>query len=373
VDFGFSDDQEMLRGSIRDYLRKEAPPSYARAMTDDPTGTTEKVWHGISELGWLGLNIPERFGGSELGLVDLVVLMEETGSVVFPGPLLSSIGLGTQAILAAGTDAQKRSLLPAIAEGRSRATLAVAEDRGVWAEDAISIAARRENGGFVVAGTKLFVPDARSADVIVVAARVDDQPALLALPRDAEGLTVTPMSTMDRTRKLDVVELRGVRADESRLLGGSPLPKGALERLLDVARVLLAAESCGAADATIKLSVDYVQIRKQFDRPIGTFQAIQHKLADMKVALENARSLVYYAAWALETGAEDARLAAAMAKAYASDACTKIAGDAIQVHGGIGFTWEHDLQLYFKRIKSNELTYGDGSANRERIADLLSL
>jgi alkylation response protein AidB-like acyl-CoA dehydrogenase len=373
VDFGFSDDQEMLRGSIRDYLRQEAPPSYARAMTDDESGTTDKVWRGISELGWLGLNIPERFGGSDLGLLELVILMEETGGVVFPGPLMSSTGLGTQAILAVGSDAQKRELLPAIAEGRSRATLAVAEDSGVWAEDAISATAAREEGGYVVSGTKLFVPDARSADVIIVVALLDGRPVLLALPRETEGLTITPMSTMDRTRKLDVVELRGARADESQLLGGSPLPKGTLERLLDVARVLLAAESCGAADAAIKLSVDYVQIRKQFDRPIGAFQAIQHKLADMKVALENARSLVYYAAWALETGAEDARLAAAMAKAYSSDACTKIAGDAIQVHGGIGFTWEHDLQLYFKRIKSNELTYGDGSANRERIADLLSL
>ncbi len=373
MDFGFSDDQEMLRGSIHDYLRQEAPPSYARAMTDDAMGTTEKVWRGVSALGWLGLNIPERFGGSELGLLDLVILMEETGSVVFPGPLMSTAGLGTQAILAAATEPQKRTLLPAIAEGRSRVTLAVAEESGVWAEDTLSTQVTREGSGFRVSGTKLFVPDARSADLILVAALLDGGPALLALPRDAEGLTVTPMSTMDRTRKLDVVELGGVQVGENDLLGGAPLRKGVLDRLLDVARVLVAAESCGAADATIKLSVDYVQIRKQFDRAIATFQAIQHKLADMKVALENSRSLVYYAAWALETGAEDARLAAAMAKAYSSDACTKIAGDAIQVHGGIGFTWEHDLQLYFKRIKSNELTYGDGSANRERIADLLSL
>ena len=373
MDFGFSEDQEMLRTSVRDYLHAEAPPAFARAMTADATGTTETVWRAISELGWLGLAVPESYGGSGLALLDLAIVMEETGGVVFPGPLMSTVALGTQAILIAGSAAQQETLLKPIAEGRSRVTVAVAEARGLWSDGGIDATAKRDGEGYVLAGTKLFVPDARSADRIVVAARLDGGVALFVVPRETRGVRVTPMATIDETRKLDTVEIEGAHVAGDAVLGGGPLAAGVLDRLIDVARVLLAAESCGAADAALKLSVDYVQIRKQFDRAIATFQAIQHKLADMKVALENARSLVYYAAWALETRAADAPLAAAMAKAYSSDACTKVAADAIQVHGGIGFTWEHDLQLYFKRIKSNELTYGDASANREHIADLLKL
>jgi alkylation response protein AidB-like acyl-CoA dehydrogenase len=340
-------------------------------MMSDPVGATEKVWRAISELGWLGLGIPESYGGSGLGILDLAIVMEETGGVVFPGPLMSTICLGAPAILAVGTEEQKKRFLSPVATGRARVTLAVAEVGGVWSEVAIETTATREGSGFVLTGLKLFVPDARSADTIVVAAKLGNESALFAVACDA--VTVTPMSTIDETRKLDVVELAGVHVDAGDFLGGAAAAPGTLERLIDIARVLVAAESCGAAAATLKLSVEYAQLRKQFDRPIATFQAIQHKLADMKVALENARSLVYYAAWALETRSADERLAAAMAKAYASDACTKIAADAIQVHGGIGFTWEHDLQLYFKRIKSNELTYGDATANRERVAELLEL
>ena len=371
MDFGFSEDQEMLRSSVRDYLRAEAPASYARAMMTDAVGSTEKVWRGISELGWLGLAVPETYGGSGLGLLDLAIVMEEAGAVVFPGPLMSTICLGTPALVAAGSEAQKQRYLPELAAGKLRVTLAVAEAAGIWSEAAVGVTAKREGSSILLSGEKLFVPDARSADVILVAAKLEGKIALFALPRDAAK--ITPLSTIDETRKLDVVTLENVRIGDDAVLGGGALEAGALDRLIDIARVLVAAEMCGAADASLKLSVEYVQIRKQFDRAIATFQAIQHKLADMKVALENARSLVYYAAWALDSRAEDERLAAAMAKAYASDACTKIAGDAIQVHGGIGFTWEHDLHLYFKRIKSNELTYGDASANRERIAGMLKL
>ena len=203
--------------------------------------------------------------------------------------------------------------------------------------------------------------------------KIDGRAAIALVPRDAHGLRVEAMHTIDRTRKLDVVSLDGVAIEADGVLGGGPLADGTLARLVDIARVMTAAEMCGAADAALMMSVDYVKIRTQFDRPIATFQAVQHKLADMKVALENSRSLVYYAAWALDTKAADGSRAAAMAKAYASDACVKVVADAIQVHGGIGFTWEHDLHLYFKRVKSGELTYGDAADNREAVADELEL
>lgn len=373
MDFGFSEDQELLRAVVRDYLRAKTPAAYARAMMDNPLGITDEAWRGIAELGWLGLAVPEAYGGSGLGFLDLAIVMEEAGEVVMPGPFMSTAALATPALLAHGTDAQKSRYLPAIAAGRMRGTLAFAEEAGRWADDAVDTTADFRDGRYVLTGTKLFVPDARSADILLVVAKLDGRGGILVVPRTAPGVTVTPMHTIDETRKLDVVELDGVIVDADALVGALPLPDGALERLVDVARVLLAAEMCGAADAALEMSVEYVKIREQFDRKIATFQAVQHKLADMKVVLENARSLVYYAAWALDTSSEDRRIAAAMTKAYASDACVKVVADAIQVHGGIGFTWEHDLQLYFKRVKSSELTYGDASANRRTVAEILKL
>ena len=373
MDFGFNEDQQLLRSAARDYLRAETPPSYARAMMDDPIGTTEKVWRSLADLGWLGLTIPETLGGSGLGFLDLALLMEEAGGVVLPGPLMSTTALATPAILAHGTDVQRQRLLPAIAAGRLRGTLAFAEAPGIWSTRAIAATADQNSGGYVLRGTKLFVPDARSSDVVLVVTTIGDRFGLFLVPRDAAKLRISPMHVIDETRKLDVVELDGVEVADADLLGGAPLADVALDRLVDVARVLLSAEMCGAADAALTLAVEYTKIRRQFDRPIATFQAIQHKLADMKVLLENARSLVYYSAWALDTRSDDERLSAAMTKAYASDACVKVVADSIQVHGGIGFTWEHDLHLYFKRVKSAELTYGDGSANRRTVAELLDL
>jgi len=373
VDFGFNEDQELLRSVVRDYLRKKTPTTYARAMMDDPLGTTEEVWRGIAELGWLGLTVPEAYGGSGLGFLDLAIVMEETGAVVLPGPFMSTTALATPAIVRHGTESQKQRHLPEIAAGKARATLAFAESPGRWEEDAIAATAEPRGKRYGLRGTKLFVPDARGADWLLVVAKVAGRAGLFVVPRETQGLTIEPMGTIDQTRKLDVVELDDVLVDADALLGEAPLTDGALERLVDIAKVLLSAEMCGAAAASLALSVEYSKIREQFDRKIATFQAIQHKLADMKVLLENARSLVYYAAWALDTASEDERMAAAMTKAYASEACVKVVADAIQVHGGIGFTWEHDLQLYFKRVKSSELTYGDATANRRTVAGILRL
>jgi alkylation response protein AidB-like acyl-CoA dehydrogenase len=358
---------------VRDYRRTKTPPAYARAMMDDAIGITEDVWRGIAELGWLGLAIPEAYGGSGLGYLDLAIVMEQAGEVVLPGPFMSTTALATPAILNHGTDSQKQRCLPAIAAGKMRATLSFAEEPGRWARDAIAATAEKRSGQYVLCGTKLFVPDARSADLLLVVAKLDVGEGIFVVPRDARGLEISPMHAIDETRKLDVVDLDCVEVPADSLLGGTPMADGSLERLVDIARVLLAAEMCGAANAAIALSVEYVKIREQFDRKIATFQAIQHKLADMKVLLENARSLVYYAAWALDTASNDQHMAAAMTKAYASEACVKVVAEAIQVHGGIGFTWEHDLQLYFKRVKSAELTYGDATANRRAVAQMLKL
>jgi alkylation response protein AidB-like acyl-CoA dehydrogenase len=371
VDFGFTDEQEQLRTAVRDYFGRELPVTFARAMLDDAVGFTQEEWRGLSDLGWLGLAVPEDVGGSGLGLLDLVLALEEAGAVALPGAFGSTVSLSLPLLLGASDDAQRRAFVPEAASGRRRLASAIAEKRGRWSLDGIETSAQRDGSGFTITGTKLFVPDAGEADTLLVACRLDDGVGYFILPTEVPGLAISPMETVDRTRRLFACELAGVRLEAACLLGGRAFPAAHLDSLIDRAKVALAAGMVGAADRTLAMTVEYVGMRKQFDRAIATFQAVQHRCADMKVAVEHARSLVYYAAWALDTGASDARLAAAMAKAFASDACPRVAADAVQLHGGIGFTWEHDLHIYFKRLKADEQTYGDATANRELVARLL--
>jgi alkylation response protein AidB-like acyl-CoA dehydrogenase len=290
--------------------------------------------------------------------------------------------LGGLAIREAGSDAQKAAWLPRIASGEARATLALLEDSARWDAAGVEVAAKPgKSGGFVLSGTKLFVPDGHTADLLVVAARTakptKDDPAhgvsLFLVPADRKGVTTSLLPTMDQTRKLAEVSLRRVEVGADALLG--PLHQGwpIAARVLDRATVALCAEMCGGAQKVLDLSTEYAKMRVAFGKPIGTYQAVKHRCADMLVAVENAKSISYYAAWAADQDAPDAALAASMAKAFVSDAYRKVAGDGIQVHGGIGFTWEHDLHLYFKRAKGSEVAFGDATLHRERVARLLEL
>jgi alkylation response protein AidB-like acyl-CoA dehydrogenase len=371
LDFGFSEQQEQLRAAVRDYFSRELPVTFARAMLEDATGFTQDAWRGLSDLGWLGLAVPEDLGGSGLGLLDLTLVLEEAGAVALPGAFGSTVSLSLPLLLAASDDAQRRAFVAEAANGRRRLASAIAERRGRWSLDAIETVATRDGSGFTIAGTKLFVADAGEADTLMTACRLDDGVGYFILPTEVPGLTIEPMETIDRTRRLFVVRFENVRLEAACLLGGRAMPASSLDSLIDRAKVALAAGMVGAADRALAMTVEYVRMREQFGRAIATFQVIQHRCADMKVAVEHARSLVYYAAWALDTNAPDARLAAAMAKAFASDACPRVAADAVQLHGGIGFTWEHDLHIYFKRLKADEQTYGDATANRELVARLL--
>lgn len=373
MDFGFTEEQEQLRRAVRDYLGKKTPVGFARAMSEVPAGITEEVWRELAGLGWLGLSVEERYGGSGMGVLDLVVLLEEAGAVVFPGPLFSTLALAVPVISTAGSEEQCSRLLGGIVGGERRVAVAVVEDSGVWDASVLGFEVSRDGRGYRLRGTKLFVADARSADAVVVVAPIDGRVGFFEVATDAAGVSIEEMKTVDQTRKLDVVEFDDVGVDESAMLGGHAYEESVFDDLMDVAKVALSAEMCGGADAALTMSVEYAKVRSQFGRTIGSFQAIQHRLADMKVALENARSLVYHAAWAIDAGAEDRRLACAMAKAAASDSCTRVAADAIQVHGGIAFTWEHDMHLYFKRLKGGEHSYGDATVNREQVARLLEL
>ena len=371
MNFGFSAEQEQLRAAVRGFLEKESPLTFARGMLDDEHGTTDAFWRQLADLGWLGLAVPEAHGGSGLGLMDLAIVAEEAGAVVMPGPFHSTVCLALPLVARARASNERDRTLAGIAGGTTKATVAWVEDDGVWRLDGFSTRATTGSEGYVICGKKLFVPDARSADCLLVAASTADGTAVFSVAPDGPGVRIEAMCGIDQTRKLDAVYFDDAVVPAGAKWIGEDVAVEALRGGKDVAQTLLAAEMCGAAAAALELSVEYTKIREQFGRPIATFQALQHKMADMKVAVENARSLAYYAAWALDHDAGDAGLAAAMAKAYASDACVKTVADAIQVHGGVGFTWEHDLHLYLKRVKSAELTYGDASAQREAAARLL--
>ncbi|MGH7277637.1 MAG: acyl-CoA dehydrogenase family protein, partial [Candidatus Rokuibacteriota bacterium] len=329
------------------------------------------------EQGWLGLIYPEEYGGSGLGFVDLTVLMEEMGRSVMPGPFFSSVLLGGLPILEAGSPAQKKEWLPRIAGGEAKATLAWTEPNARWDAAGVAATAKKAGTGWVLGGTKLFVPDAHLADVLVVVARVsegkspEDGIALFLVPKGARGLEVKLLPTMDQTRKLCEVALHDVPVPKEALLGEGGGGWTALARVIERATVALCAEMCGGAQRVLDMTTEYAKIRIAFGKPIGSYQGVKHRAADMLVEIENAKSLTYYAAWAVDERVPEASLAASMAKAYVSDAYRRTAGAGIQLHGGIGFTWEHDLHLYFKRAKACEFTFGDATYHRERVAQLV--
>ena len=375
MDFGFSEEQEMLRQSAREFLEGECPMTYVRQMMDDERGYSEEQWKKMAELGWTGLIVPEEYGGAGLNMVDLVVVLEEMGRMVMPGPFFASVILGGIAIDLGGSAEQKKRLLPDLAAGKTKATLAQVEESGRWDAEGIQLAAKSSGGGFNLTGTKLFVHDAHNADILIVPVRTGgsgaDGVTLLIVDAKGKGVSTRVLKTMDQTRKLCEVQLDGATVGADGVLGevgqGWPL----LDRIVDRAKVALCAEMCGGAQKVLEMSVDYAKVREQFGRPIGSFQAIQHKCANMMVQVESAKSATYYAAWAVANDVAEAHLAACMAKAYCSDAYRYTAAEGIQIHGGIGFTWEHDMHLYFKRAKGSEVTFGDATWNRELVAQVV--
>ena len=377
MNFGFNEEQEMLRSTARKFLENECPSEVVRKLMDTPEGMTPALWGKLAEQGWLGLITPEAYDGMGLGLVDLVVLMEEMGRAVVPGPYFSTVLLGGLGILEAGTEAQKKEWLPKIAAGEKRVTLAWMEPSAQLGPEGVTLAAAEKGGRFTLSGTKLFVPDAHTADAVVVAARTGKPGAegisLFLVPKGAKGLAVTLLPTMDQTRKLCEVTLKDVAVGGDAVLGATGSGWKALSRVLDRATVALCAEMCGGAQKVLDMTVEYAKIRQAFGRPIGSFPGVKHKAADMLVDVENSKSITYYAAWAMDEGVAEGPLAASMAKAYVSDAYRKVSAAGIQLHGGIGFTWEHDLHLYFKRAKGSEFTFGDATYHRERVAQLVNL
>ncbi|MDP3937368.1 MAG: acyl-CoA dehydrogenase family protein [Deltaproteobacteria bacterium] len=381
MDFGFNEEQEMLRNSARSFFERECPTTFVRKMLDDPLGYSPAMWRKIAEMGWTGLLYPEKYGGLGLGMVDLVVVLEEMGRALLPSPFLSTIIEAGSAILLGATEAQRKRLLPQLISGEKTAAFALAEPNGSLSADGIAAraVADRRSGGFVIDGVKALVQGAPGADLLVVAARTrakgpaEKAVSLFLVDAGTPGVTVTPLPSVDGTRRVGEVRLRSVKVGKDALLGRADAAWPVVMKVLDRANVALCAEQAGLAQICLELTVEYAKTRVQFGKPIGVFQAIKHPCAEMLLELESSKSAVYYAAWALDHDPKAAPLAVAMAKSYAGEAGYRIAARSIQLHGGIGFTWEHDLHLYFKRAKTTELTYGGGTHHREQVARAIGL
>ena len=366
MDFGFTPEQEMLRASVRKLLADHCPPALPRAMMADPTGDDPALWRALADLGLVGILVPSEHGGQGGTLLDLVPVLEEMAATMMPGPFFAATLLGGLTLASAADPAQRAALLPAIADGTHRAALVLSVAHGPEVP-AVTLGAEPVGDGVRLRGEVPFVMDAQAASLLVVPVRTPAGPTLLALAADTAGVAITQARTVDMTRRLCTVALDVVVPHDGVLgkLGGAA---PTLERVRRHASVALAVEALGVAQRALDLSVAYANDRKQFGRPIGSFQAVKHKCVDMMVGIETARSLVYYAAWAVTEHAADTASAVAMAKAYASDVATTVTSEAIQVHGGIGFTWEHDLHLYHRRALAISAAFGSPVAHRDAVA-----
>jgi len=376
MDFAFSEEQEMLRSSARTLLAKASPSSVVRKLMETEDAYDPELWKKVAEQGWTALGIPEEYGGFG-SFLDLVVVLEETGRVLLPGPFFETMGMAVPALIEAGTDAQKKEVLSAIASGEARATVAFTEPSGRWDAEGVTLSAQKSGDGWTLSGTKLFVPGAGVADYMVVAARTrgsgEDGITLFLVKGRPQGMTVTALNTLDMTHKWYEVKFEDVGVGADALMGEVDKGWAPLHRALDWATAGICAEMVGGAQKVLEDSVEYAKTRQQFGKPIGIYQAVSHKLADMLLEVESAKSVTYYAAWAVDADAPDRSLACSIAKSYTSDAYRHATGSGIQVHGGIGFTWEHDMHLYFKRAKASEVTLGDPTFHRELVAQALDL
>jgi alkylation response protein AidB-like acyl-CoA dehydrogenase len=376
VNFAFSEEQDQLRDAVRRFLDTKSPSSEVRRLMETTEGYDPAVWNQMAnELGLQSIHIPEEYGGQGFTFVELAIVLEEMGRVLLCAPYFSSVVLAADAIMNAGTKEQQADLLPGIASGETIATLAFTEPNGKWDASGIEMVATGSGDSYTLNGTKMFVIDGHTANLVVVAARTEgssgeDGISFFAVDGDAGGLTRTALSTMDQTRKQARLDFENVSA---RPIGDAGSAWPALSKTLDQAAVGLANEMVGGAQKVLEMSVEYAKVRVQFGRPIGSFQAIKHKCADMLLEVESGKSAAYYAAWAAAEDNEELPVAASLAKAYCSDAYFHSAAENIQIHGGIGFTWEHDAHLYFKRAKSSEILLGDATYHRELLAQRIGI
>ena len=367
----FTEEHQALRAAVREFLEAKASEPEVRRLADAPDGLDTVVWKQLSEmLGLTGLILPEEFGGSGAGHVELGIVLEELGRSLAPVPFFSTVVLGANALLLAGDEDAQRRYLPEIAIGRLRAALAVAEGTQHWSAAAVRTRATDTGTGWVLDGAKDYVLDGATAELVLVLAVVGEQPALFAVDGAAAGLVRTPLETLDRTRRQARIALTATPAT---LVGEVGDGWRIVDAVLDRALVALAAEQLGGAQRVLEMAVDYARTRVQFGRAIGSFQAIKHRCADMLVDVERARAATAHALWSVDHAPAELPAAARLAAAFCSEAYFAAAASNIQVHGGIGFTWEHPAHLYYRRAKSAQLQFGSPSQHREALLQRLGV
>ncbi|MDE3007841.1 MAG: acyl-CoA/acyl-ACP dehydrogenase [Acidobacteriota bacterium] len=371
MNFGFSEEQEELRKMVRRFLEEKSPETEVRRLMATEDGYDPAVWEQMAkELALQGLGIPETYGGQGFGPVELYVVFEEMGAALLCSPYFSSVALAANALLHVGTEENRATYLPDIASGETIATLALTDDAGQWDLSTTSTTASQVNGAWTISGVRSFVTDGALASLILVPAMTPAGLSLFAVQGDADGLSRDRLPTMDQTRKQSRLVLTNTPAT---LIGEAGGALAGLETTLQLAAAALAAEQVGGAQRVLNNSVAYAKERVQFGRPIGSFQAIKHKCADMLLDVESAKSAAYYAAYCAQELNDELPIAASLAKSFCSEAYFHCAAENIQIHGGIGFTWEHHAHLYFKRAKSSELFLGDPAYHRELLAQRLGI
>ncbi len=377
MDLGLSEEQEMLKTSARDFLQKECPKQLVRQLDESDTGYSPELWRKMAELGWTGLVFPEKYGGSGGGFLDLIVLLEEMGHNILPGPFFSTIILGGLTIMAAGNEEQKKEFLPKIAGGEMLLTLALTEPSARYDAPSVRTQAIASTDGYVINGTKLFITDANVADHILCVARTkkgknpEDGITIFLVDAKSPGIKCTLLKTLARDKQCEV-SFDNVSVPQKNMLGkldqGWPVVKETLQK----ATVAKCAEMVGGTQAALEMAVQYAKDRVQFNRPIGSFQAIQHYCANMVTDVDGARFITYKAAWKVNEGLP-AEMDVAIAKAWTSEACGRVTLLAHQIFGAIGFTMDHDIHLYYRRAKAGEIMFGDGDFQRAIVAQELGL
>jgi len=377
MDLGLSEPQEMLRKIARDFLSTECPKQLVREMEEDEKGYSPELWQKVAELGWQGLPFPEQYGGGEGTFLDLAVLLEEMGRACLPGPFFSTVVLGGLTILDVGSEEQKQEFLPQIASGQRIMTLALTESSARYDATGIAVKVAVNNGQYVINGTKLFVPDAHVADWIICVARTrkEEKPengiTLFLVRSGSQGMVCNLLSSLARDKQCEVI-FDNFRVPKENMLGEADQGWAEVSRVLQRAALAKSIEMVGGAQQVLEMTVNYAKERVQFDRPIGSFQAIQHHCANMAVDVDTARLLAYQAAWKLSEGLP-CEMEVALAKAWTSEASRRVASLGHQVHGAIGFTLDHDMQLYSRRAKAAEVAFGDADFYREKLARELEL
>jgi acyl-CoA dehydrogenase len=364
MNFGFSEEQNLLREQVLRFMQDNCPMSQVRELVASDTPLDRGLWQQMADLGWLGMITPADYGGVGLNWVDVTVVLEETGRGLCPLPLASHL-LATAAVIRCGNQSQRSRWLPAMAQGSAVCTLALCDD-GNWIHpDAVTLSGQRSSDGVMVSGTKPLVGNAEACDYLVMALRVDGELVLAGI--DTNSVSLTPQNGMDRTKPAADVHFDNLLISNDDLL---PLAETDFQYLCDLGAVITTAEMVGAAEAALQMTSEYARERIQFGKPIGQYQGVKHRLADMFVDVESFKSLLYYAAWTVDDAVDELPRAISLAKGYAADAFAQIGIDAVGLHGAIGFTAEYDIQMYLKRSKWARPAYGDSDYHLERVATL---